>query len=192
MLTAVLLRPMETTRVCTTCGRTKLFSEYTERAKLTCTSCVQKRMQQQASRVHQRKIHTESLQTQNDEMKAYITEQSAEIKRLQAVLTTFRKPDTISDQHLHQLWAQPHNTTAISQLLAIPVLPIEPHGNLACSSGLASCQPVPSVLEAEAHKCSAQPAETLDPPLDLDLFAVSFQINTTNYYKITLKHQSNI
>jgi hypothetical protein len=33
---------------------------------------------------------------------------------------------------------------------------------------------LPSAPEAEPQNCSAQPAETLYPPLDVDLFAVSY------------------
>ena len=72
-----------------------------------------------------------------------------EAKRLAAVLTAFRAPEAISDQHLHQLWKHPEDSLAICPLL-------------------------PSAPEAEPQNCSAQPAETLYPPLDLDLFAVSF------------------
>ena len=57
-----------------------------------------------------------------------------------------------------------HNNTA----------PSEPRGNLACSAGPASGQPMPSVPEAEAQNCSALPAEALDPPIDLDMFEVDF------------------
>ena len=33
---------------------------------------------------------------------------------------------------------------------------------------------LPSAPEAEPQNCSAQPVETLDPELDVDLFAVAF------------------
>ena len=96
-------------------------------------------------------------------MQACIKAQSAEVERLQAVLTDFHTPDAMSNQHLHQLWSQPHDIAAISQLFAVPVLPSEPHGNLACSAGiLASEHPMPSVPEA------TQPLNNLpiDPPED--------------------------
>ena len=163
-----------TTRVCAICARENPICNYTERAKLTCTSCASKRRQQYTLRGQKKRSLTEAAQTQNDSLEACITAQSAEIESLQAVLTAFREPDAISDQLLSQLWSQPHNTAAIDQLLAVPVPPSEPHGNLACSAGPASGQPMPSVPEAEAQNCSALPAEALDPPIVLDMFEVDF------------------
>ena len=94
---------MENTRVCTRCKHAKPISEFTERAKLTCTTCTPKRRQQWTQREEKKKTHIEDLQTQNEELHTQNEEQFAELKRLAAVLTAFRAPDAISDQHLHQL-----------------------------------------------------------------------------------------
>ena len=105
---------METpTRVCTVCARDKPICDYTG-AKLTCNSCGTNRRRQYKNRGEQKKILTDSLQTQNDELQACMASQTAEIESLQAVLTVFREPDAISDQLLSQLWSQPHDTAAIS------------------------------------------------------------------------------
>ena len=142
---------METTssRVCTICAREKPISHYTKNAKVTCASCITKRRRQHKLREQKKKIQTEAQQKQNDTLQDCITEQSVEVERLQAALTAFREPDAISNQLLHQLWSQPHDTAAINQLLAVPFLPSEPRGNLACSAGiLASEQDMQSVPEA--------------------------------------------
>jgi len=138
-----------TTRVCKMCGRGRPISQYTKKAQVTCASCVAKRRRQHELREQKKNIHAEALQKQNEVLQRMIQAQSTEIKRLQAVLTAFREPDAIRDQHLHQLRSQPHATAAISQLLAVPFLPSEPRGNLACSAGiLASEQDMQSVPEA--------------------------------------------
>ena len=128
------------------CDRDRPICDYTE-WRPTCYSCIAKRKQQRALRQHKKRIHTESVQTQNEEMEGCLTAQSAEIERLQAVLAAFREPDAISDQHLHQLWAQPHNTTAISQLLAVPGRPSARQVNRNASAGLVSGQRVPGATE---------------------------------------------
>ena len=136
----------------------------------------------------------------NKALKAAATDQTMEIKRLQGALTALRnKPDTIDDQLLQQLWH--YDTASISQLLALPILPSEPP----CSAGLASGQPVPSVLEAahleshsepkrkrhndsssgtrnspegeqqhQYHTADAIDLETIDQPDDLEMFGLRF------------------
>lgn len=137
---------MEDTRVCSYCKHAKPISEFQTQL---CSTCTPKRRQQWRQRKERERILIKDLQRKNEELGKQNEEQKAEAKRLAAVLTAFRAPEAISDQHLHQLWKHPEDSLAICPLL-------------------------PSAPEAEPQNCSAQPAETLDPPLDLDLFAVSF------------------
>jgi len=106
-------------------------------------------MRQYRQRKERKKTLIEDLQKENEELGKQNEEQSAETKRLAAVLTAFHTPEAISDQHLQQLCNHPEDTLTFFHLL-------------------------PSAPEAEPQNCSAQPAETLYPPLDVDLFAVSY------------------
>ena len=118
--------------MCSYCKHAKPISEFQTQL---CSTCTPKRTQQWRQRKERERLLIKDLQRENEELGKQNEEQKAEAKRLAAVLTAFRAPEAISDQHLHQLWKHP---------------------------------------EAEPQNCSAQPAETLYPPLDLDLFAVSF------------------
>ena len=137
-LQQVELCELRRSRVCAICDRARPVSEYTKAGQLACAGCSAKRRQQHALRQCKKKIQTESLQTQCAGWSATATAQSAEIERLQAVMVALNTPDAISDQHLHQLWTQPHDTAVMSQLLAASVPPSKPQDNITCSTGLAS------------------------------------------------------
>ena len=132
---------------CAVCQKLLLPSRYVSTLIATCTRCQSNRKRQYAARVHKLKIHTESVQTENEELEACQAEQAAEIKRLRAVLTAFRNPDAISDQHMHHMWTHPQDTVAISQLLAVPVVPSARQVNRIAPAGLTSGQPVPEAAE---------------------------------------------
>jgi hypothetical protein len=163
-------------RKCCKCTRMLLPSLYVSTLISTCRTCQSKLKITRTARLYKQKSYTERMQTENEALQAVTAEKAAEIKRLRAVLTAFRNPDAIIDQlSLHQLWTSPQDNFTTSQSLGVPVLPSQPGGNLACLSGLAVGQlmPIPEV-EPLAQNCSAQPAETLDTHIDLDMFEVSF------------------
>ena len=193
-----------TTRVCKKCGRERPISHYTKKAKVTCASCVAKRRRQHELREQKKNIHAEALRAENDAMQRMMQAQSTEIERLQAALTVFREPDAMSDQLLTQLytWSQlarpvipsePRgNLVCSAGILAsdqpmpsVPEapqplnnLPIDPYDNSATKrkkyNGSSSGARSFPEGEHQQQNFSTQPAEALDPPIDLDMFEVQF------------------
>jgi len=120
MRAAMEVTPHNTIR-CLTCTHPRPDSDFRSEGTSTCKKClkIRKHDEYQARR-DRAGLHTESLRIGNEQCKARIMVQAAEIQRLQTVLVILQQPEAVTEHQLRLLHKPLDSAAANNQLTKRP------------------------------------------------------------------------